>query len=45
MTVRIDAKLEETLTCGLKNERRNLANIHQSTQKSQNWDFKCISYA
>ena len=25
MTVRIDAKLEETLTCGLKNERRNLA--------------------
>ena len=26
-----DAKFEEKLTCGLKNDMRNLANFHQST--------------
>ena len=34
-----DAKFEEKLTCGLENEIRNIANFHQSTWKSQNWEF------
>ena len=36
MTLKSDAKLEENLTFGLENERRNLAIFHQRTQKSQN---------
>ena len=45
MTLKSDAKFEEKLTCGLKNETRNLANFDQSTRKCQNWDFdrKCMS--
>ena len=39
MTMKSDAKFEEKLTCGLKNDMRNLAKFHQSTQKCQNWDF------
>ena len=39
MTLKIDAKFEEELTCALKNGTRNLANFYQNTQKSQNWDF------
>ena len=39
MTLKSDAKFEEKLTCGLKNDMRNLANFHQSTQKCQNSDF------
>ena len=31
MTMKSDAKFEEKLTCGLKNDVRNLANFHQST--------------
>ena len=31
MTLKSDGKLEEKLTCGLENDMRNLANIHQST--------------
>ena len=27
-----------------KNDMRNLANFHQSAQKSQNWDFDLIFY-
>ena len=34
MTLKSDAKFEEKLTCGLKNEMRNLANFHQSTCES-----------
>ena len=37
MTLKIDAKCEEKLTCGLENNMRNLANFHQSTLK---WDSK-----
>ena len=33
-----DAKFEEKLTRGLENDR-NMPNFHQSTWKSQNWDF------
>ena len=39
MTMKSDAKFGKKLTCGLKNDMRNLANFHQSTQKCQNWDF------
>ena len=39
MTLKIDAKFEDKLTCGLENDMRNLTSFHQSTQKSQIWDF------
>ena len=39
MTLESDVQFEEKLTCGLENDIRNLANFHQSTRKSQNWDF------
>ena len=42
MTVKGDRKFEEKLTCGLENDIRNMANFHQSTLKSQNWDFDGI---
>ena len=42
MTLESDAKFEQKLTCGLENEIRNLANFHQSTRNSQNWDFDGI---
>ena len=38
MALNMDAKFEEKLTCAFKNDLRNLANFHQSTRKSQNWD-------
>ena len=39
MTLNGDAKFEEKLICGLENDMRNMTNFHQSTSKSQNWDF------
>ena len=36
MTLKIDKKFEEKLTCGLKNDVRNLVNFHQTTQNSEN---------
>ena len=42
MKLECDAKLEEKLTCDLENQMRNLANFHQSTRKSQNWDLDGI---
>ena len=42
MTLKSDAKTEEKLTCGLKNDMRNSAYLHQSTRNSQNWDFDGI---
>ena len=42
MTRECDAKFEEKLTCALENDMRNLANFHQSTQNSQNWNFHWI---
>ena len=38
MALRGDAKFEEKLSCGLENEMRNMANFHQSSLKSQNFD-------
>ena len=31
MTLKTGAKFEKELTCGLENEVRNMANLHQST--------------
>ena len=42
MTLKSDAKFEEKLTFAFKNNTRNLANFHQSTPKSRNWDFDGI---
>ena len=42
MTLKSDAEFEEKQTCCLENDTRNLANIHQSTQKCQNWNFDGI---
>ena len=42
MTLNGDAKFEEKLTSGLENDMRNMTNFHQSTSKSQNWDFDKI---
>ena len=39
MTLESDAKFEEKATCGLENDMRNLANVHQSARKSQNSNF------
>ena len=45
MTLKSDAKFEENLTFGLENEKRDFANLHQSTSKSQNWDFDGILWS
>ena len=42
MTMKIDAKIEEKLTCELKMEMRNLISFDSSTQKSQKF---AISWA
>ena len=42
MTLKIDTKFEGKLTCASKTDMRNLANFHQSTQKSQNSDFNRV---
>ena len=45
MTLKSDAKFEKKLTCGLENGMRNLANVHQSTRKCQNWNFDGILFS
>ena len=42
MTLKSNAKFEEELTCGSENDMKNLANFHQSTRKSQSWEFDGI---
>ena len=42
MTLKVDAKFEEKLTCSLENDMKNLANFYQSTRKFQNRDFDGI---
>ena len=42
MTLENDEKSEEKLTRDLENDMRNLASFHQSTRKSQIWDFDGI---
>ena len=45
MTLKNDAKPEEKLTCGVKNDMRNLADFHQSTRKGQIWDFDAVLFS
>ena len=42
MTLHINEKFLKKLTRGLENDRKNLANIHQSTRIPQNRDFYWI---
>ena len=45
MALNIDAKFEKKkLNFVSKNNMRNLTNFHQSTRKSQNWEFDRILY-
>ena len=44
MTLKGDVKFEKNLTCDLENDMRQMANFHQSTWKSQNWDFDGILF-
>ena len=37
-----DSKFEKGSTCDLKNDMRNLANLHKSTRKCQIWVFNGI---
>ena len=39
MTLKSDAKFEGNVTCGLKNDIRNLFNFHVSSRKSENLHF------
>ena len=39
MALKSDTKFDEKLSCGLKNDMRNLAYFHQITLKYQNWNF------
>ena len=39
MTLKSDAKFEEKLTCGLKNDLWNLFDFHASSRKSGNFYF------
>ena len=39
MTLKGDAKFKGKLTCGLKNDIRNLVNFHVSNQGSENLHF------
>ena len=42
MTLNGDAKFNGKLTCGLKNDVRNLVNFHASSRKSGNLHFEWI---
>ena len=39
MTLKGDPKFKGKLTCGLKNDLRNLVNFHASSRKSENLHF------
>ena len=45
LALKIDAKFEGKLTCASKNDMRNLATFHQSTQNPQNMDFGRILWS
>ena len=42
MTLKGDAKFKEKLTCGFKNDLRNLVNFQVSSRKSENLHFDRI---
>ena len=45
ITLKNDAKFEEELICGFKNDMKNSVNLYQSTRKPQNFiqSRKCMS--
>ena len=45
MTLKGVAKFKGKLTCGLKNDKRNLVNFHESSRKSGNLHFDGILLA
>ena len=45
MTLKSDAKFEEKLTLGSKNDMRNLVNFNVSSGKSGNFDVLLLSIA
>ena len=45
MALKIRAKMEGKLACTSKNDMMHLADFHQSTWQSQNWDFDGIVLA
>ena len=42
MTLKSDAKFEEKLTLGFKNDIRNLVNFNANSSKSENLDFDVL---
>ena len=44
MTLKNDAKFEEKLTLGFKNDMRNLVNSNASSDKSENFHFDVLYY-
>ena len=42
MTLTDDANFKRKLTCGLKNDIRNLVNFHASSGKSENLHFDVV---
>ena len=44
MTLRSNAKFEEKLTLGFKNDMRNLVNFDASSSKSENLQFDVLLY-
>ena len=42
MTLNVDAKFKGKLIFAFKKDMGNMGNFHQSTWKSQNWDFDGI---
>ena len=45
MTLKSDAKFEEKLTIGSKNDMRNLVNFNESSGKSENLHIDVLSIA
>ena len=45
MTLKSDSKFEKKQSYGLENDTRNLVNVYQNTQKSQNWGFDEILFS
>ena len=45
MTLKDDTKFKGKLTCGLKNDVRNLINFHVSNRKSENLHFNRILFS
>ena len=42
MTLKSDSKFDKKMSCGLKNDMKNLADFHPTTWKCQYWNFDGI---